>query len=334
MPRLSLAALLVLLTACGAGGGGADPAPEPAAGAGQAGATTDSPWPIKTREHVDLWLHGFAMVSEDTTRVPYFRRGYRDQLTVLKNSAQVSTQLDANRQRLNARFALNRNLVGAQFLALYFGNWQEMREVANLFLQAEGNPQRANSQQLAQAIAILAGYFPSPADREWLRLFVASLDDESQKFYHDYWVQQQRNRVATLAAVDSLFQRQYLPKLQRFLNGTQQLRGDLLLSLPLDGEGRTISSTGAVGGGSGNLVTVSFPERPADAVEAIYVFVHEVVGALAATAVADNTTPNDRRTGLADRYQSAAAVRAGALLLEKSAPELTEGYTRYYLRSA
>ena len=44
-------------------------------------------WPIKTREHVDLWLHGFAMLSVDTTKVPYFRRGYRDELTVQKNGA-------------------------------------------------------------------------------------------------------------------------------------------------------------------------------------------------------------------------------------------------------
>jgi len=334
MPRLRLA-LLLLLAACASGGGAADPAAEPAqTGGGQTATTTDSPWPIKTREHVDLWLHGFAMITQDTTRVPYFRRGYRDQLTTLKNSAQVTTQLDANRQALNARLAANRNLVGAQFLALYFGNWQEMREVANLFIQAQGDPQRANSQQLAQAIATLAGYFPTPADREWLRVFVASLDDESQKFYHDYWVQQQRNRAATLAAVDALWQQQYRPKLQPFLNGTQQLRGDLLLSLPLDGEGRTISSSGAVGGGGANLVTVSFPERPADAAEAVYVFVHEVVGALSATAITDNTTPNEQRTGAADRLQSAAAVRAGAMLLARAAPELSEGYARYYLRSA
>src|SRR5215212_9397132 len=128
MPRLRLA-LLLLLAACASGGGAADPAAEPAqTGGGQTATTTDSPWPIKTREHVDLWLHGFAMITQDTTRVPYFRRGYRDQLTTLKNSAQVTTQLDANRQALNARLTANRNLVGAQFLALYFGNWKEMQE--------------------------------------------------------------------------------------------------------------------------------------------------------------------------------------------------------------
>ena len=30
-------------------------------------------WPIKTREHVDLWLHGFAMVSADSSAVPLYK---------------------------------------------------------------------------------------------------------------------------------------------------------------------------------------------------------------------------------------------------------------------
>jgi hypothetical protein len=332
-PYLPLAALILAL-AC-ASGGQADPAPVTAAAGGGIGQAADARWPIKTREHVDLWLHGFAMVSEDTTRVPYFRRGYRDQLVVAKNGANVTTQLDANREKLQARLAANRSLVNAQFLALYFGSWQELREVVELFLRAEGNPQRANSRELAAAIATLAGYFPSAADREWLSLFVTSLDDESQKFYHDYWIQQQRNRAATIAALDSLWQQRYRPKLQGFLNGTQQTSGDLLLSLPLDGEGRTISGGNTPGASDrANIITVTFPERPDDAAEAIYVFAHEAVGALASSAVNDNTTPNEKRTGVADRLQSAAAVRGGALLLERVAPELADGYARYYLRSA
>jgi hypothetical protein len=36
---------------------------------------------------------------------------------------------------------------------------------------------------------------------------------------------------------------------------------------------------------------------------------------------------------LAERYQSAAAVRGGALLLQRVAPESVDGYMRYYLRS-
>ena len=37
---------------------------------------------------------------------------------------------------------------------------------------------------------------------------------------------------------------------------------------------------------------------------------------------------------MGDRYTSAAAVRGGALLLQRVAPELLPGYARYYLTAA
>jgi hypothetical protein len=35
-------------------------------------------WTVDAREHVDLWLHAFALVQADSSRVPFFRRGYHD----------------------------------------------------------------------------------------------------------------------------------------------------------------------------------------------------------------------------------------------------------------
>jgi hypothetical protein len=65
----------------------------------------------------------------------------------------------------------------------------------------------------------------------------------------------------------------------------------------------------------------------------MYVIAHEAVSALAAVAVTDNITPEQRRSGLGERYQSAAAVRAGALLIQRTSPEILDGYMRYYLAS-
>ena len=317
------------LVGCSSGGqGGAAGAPTPAAGQTST-ASASAVWPIKTREHVDLWLHGFAMVQPDSSRVPLFRRGYRDQLVVARNSAGVHTLLDTNHDALARRFVANPALTGAQFLALYAESWDDLRQAAQLFLQANGDPRRATSQQAASIIATFAQSFPSAADRDWLQLFLQSLDDERTKFYHDHWVREQQQRAAVLTAVDTLWQGRYRAKLQRFLNNTQQANGDFILSLPLDGEGRTVS-----GGKQQNLVTVNFPATVAEAPEAIYTFAHEAVGTLAATTVNDNTSPADKRTGLADKLQSAAAVRSGLMLLERTAPELADGYARYYLSSA
>jgi hypothetical protein len=318
----SLAALAAGCASVGGGGGGTVSAPDQNAG------RPNEVWPIKVREHVDLWLHGYAMLQEDTTFVPFFKRGYGTNMIVLKNRANIVTQLDANRDRLRSRLAVNPQLINAQFVPLNFSSWQDLVQVVDLFVRANGDPRAASSQQQANAIAFLAAYFQTGADRDWLRLFVQSLNDEYGKFYHSYWTEQQRERSNVLEYADTLWQRTYRPRFQRFLNNTQQGNGEILLSLPIDGEGRSQNS-----GPHSGVMTVTFPERPNDALEAIYVIAHEAVGSIANTAVTDNITPEQRRSGLGERYQSASAVRAGALLLQRTSPEAVDGYMRYYLRS-
>jgi hypothetical protein len=317
--------------ASGGGAGGIGTGPTTAdASAGQTITTPGNPWSVATREHVDLWLHGFAMITEDTTLVPYFRRGYRSEMTGIRSRANAVTQLDANRDKLAARFALNRDLVNAQFVPMHFSSLDAMLEAIDVFLQAQGNPNQATSQEVAQVIALLAGYFPTNGDREWLRLFAQSIRDENSKFYRSYWDQQQAARAGVIATINSRWQDTYRAKFQRFLNNTGQPAGTILLSLPLDGEGRSLG-----GGKLQNTIGVAFPASTGSAVEAFYVIAHEVaLEPIAQTAVRENITPSEQRAGVGTRYETFAAVRAGAMLLQRIAPELVEGYARYYLASA
>ena len=291
---------------------------------GRAAVTT---WPVKTREHVDLWLHGFALLSDDSATVPLFRRGYRDELTVLKNKANVLTQLDVNRDRLAGQLTSSRLLINAQFIPFYFSSLDEMHGAIDRFVQSGGNPSAARSQLEAAQFAVLAGYFQTGADRTWLALFASSLWDEDTKFYHSYWVQQQRERANVIDSTTAMWQNLVRPRISRFLANTQQRDGDILLSLPLAGEGRTLSASGNVR----TSVAVAFPSRPSDVPEAMYVLAHEVVASITNAAIADNTSPADQRSGLADRFASAASVRGGLMLLEKFVPELADGYARYYV---
>ncbi|HEX6060319.1 MAG TPA: hypothetical protein VFZ11_15015 [Gemmatimonadaceae bacterium] len=308
---------------------GADPAPQPeAAGQGVTG-TPDQPWPVKTRYVADLWLHGYAMLLQDTSRIPLFARGYRDRMVVRKNQSNITTMLDANREQLARRLETTAALQNSQFLSLYFGTWDQLKDAIALFQRAEGEPRRASNQQSAQLIAFLAANFPTAADREWLRLFTVSLEDEGEKFYQSYWTQTQRERSAVVTAVDSLWQRVYRPRFQGYLNNSRQAGGDFYLSLPLDGEGRTVRQSERT-----NVVAVAFPERADSAVTAIYVFAHEVSGEVTSLAVRDNLTPAEVRMGAGTKLEAAALVRGGEMLLARLAPELAEGYARYYLRSA
>ncbi len=290
--------------------------------------STSERWPIRTREHLDTWLHGYAMIQDDTSLVPLFKRGYKTEMRAMRTRASVSTQLDANMAALRARFVINPALGNAHFLPLQFASPESMRQAIGAFLEADGEPRRATSQEGANAIALLARYFPTGPDRDWLRLFRQSLDEESTRFYHDYWIREQANRALVMRAVDALWQ-QHRPALQTYMSNSQQGGGTVLLSLPLNGEGRTMAA-----GRNNTLTAVNFPAREADAADAIYVIVHELMFAAANTAVTDNITPTEQREGTGDRYVGAAAVRGGLLLLQKTIPSLADGYARYYLRAA
>ena len=321
--RIALFALLAIgctTASGGGGGGGATPTPPPA----QAQTRI---WPVLTRSHVDLWLHGYAMLLRDTSTVPVFRKGYRDRIQAAKNERSLTTLLDANRERLQSRLTLSGSLFNGQFAPLYFASFDQMRQVIDLFLRAEGNPAATNDPVLRQFFAVLASSFAAPADREWLRIFTESLEDERRQFYQQYWTSEHGGRLGYVRQVDSLWQNLYRPRLQGYLNNTRQENGEMILALTLGGEGRTVNF-----GARQNAVATTMPD--ADPLEAVYVFVHEIVSSVVGTAVNDNTTPNEQRSGLSSRYVTTGTVRGGAMLLRRTAPELVAGYTRYYLTQA
>ncbi|HEY0928741.1 MAG TPA: hypothetical protein VGE27_02380 [Gemmatimonas sp.] len=322
------------LAACAGGSSGPTPAPDarPIAAVGSAvPSTADASqaqlrWPVRTLSHVDLWFHAFAMVSVDTgTVVPLYRRGYRDSITVQKNQRNVLTALDGNRETL-ARGLQRGGYLSAQFLAFDYASWEEMRGTIERFLQLEGDPRRASDEVSARRMMQLAALFRTATDREWLRLFISGVQDEAVRYFDAEYLRVFRERRAVITAVDSLWQQQYRAKFERFLNNTGQRQGDLLLSLPMGGEGRT-----GPGRTQRTMMAVPFPARPEDAVQALYVLVHEATGSLVGPVVADNVTPAEQRTGAADRAVASGQVVAGAMVLTKIAPELLAGYQRYYL---
>ncbi|MBL0169443.1 MAG: hypothetical protein IPP90_01775 [Gemmatimonadaceae bacterium] len=317
----SLAGLTLLLTGCAAAVPVATPAP-----ASAMSQPTATRWPVKTAEHIDLWLHAFALLSNDSAAVPLYRLGYRDSLTVIKNRANILTSLDANRVALATGLLASPGYLQAQFLPLDVANWDVLRAFAERFLQYEGEARRASDKETAARLTQFAAIFPNAADREWLRLFLSGVTDEHLRFFADEHSRAVRSRAAVITAVDSLWQRVYRTKFDRFLTNTGQRTGDIVLSLPVGGEGRT-----GVGRSGQTVVVVPFPSRVEDANHVLFVFAHEVTGALVGTVVADNSTPAEQRAGVATRLVSAGQVRAGAMLLERLAPELLDPYMRYYL---
>ena len=72
-----------------------------------------TPWPVKTRYVVDLWLHGYAMLIADTSRTPPVRRDYRDAMVVAKNSKNILTKLGVHSKLEALVFAIRHGKVAA-----------------------------------------------------------------------------------------------------------------------------------------------------------------------------------------------------------------------------
>ena len=292
-------------------------------------ASPDNPWPVKTRYVVDLWLHGFAMISDDTSRVPIFRRGYRDEMVVEKNKMQLVTLLDTDHDSL-ARYAdAHPYIAGAQFAVLAEHNWDAMYRDIQVFLLSGGDPRKVKAQDDAQVVKAWFQIFPGASDRKWLKMFATALNDEHLKFYERYWNRVELARRPVLSAVDSAWTKIYLKQFRRFQQGADLEYGDIYLSLPLGAEGRTI-----LGGKRQNVVAVIYPDSAPHAAEAVFVVAHEMVGTVAERAVGDNTTPNEKKSGLAGQYLNAATVRGGALVIERAAPAQLTAYEAFYLRAA
>jgi hypothetical protein len=283
-------------------------------------------WPVKTRAHVDLWLHGFALLQEDTTLVPLFARGYAERMTVLKNSRGLYTQFDAAREELSRTGAARNLLLDAQFLPLYFGTWEEMQQAFEYFFKAEGNPRASTNREVQGIIAFLGQYFRRPEDRAWAQRFMTVLADEHQQFHKDWWIAEFRARSEALAAADSLWQETWRPGIQRFLNYTGQASGDLVLSFVLGGEGRALPA-----GKNTNQYAVAFPGTADSAEVLLFSFAHEAAGVIAKVAVDDNLTPAQQRSGLGAQYGSAGLVRGGALIVEQIQAGMGQRYARWYL---
>ncbi len=197
------------------------------------------------------------------------------------------------------------------------------------FEKADGDPKKAKSKDAAAVFTSLARLFPTKADRDFAQMFTNSLQNEKDVFFHAWWVGEIRRRESTIAAVDSIWRREMYPRLQAFLNHSDQPSGDLILSIPIEAEGRTVTDRRARA-----QVAVGFPDSPDHAIDAMYAFAHEIVGPLTGPAVDDNTTPAEKRSGLATTMGSYALVRGGELLLARLSPALANGYARFYLRAA
>lgn len=281
-------------------------------------------WNLEIREHVDLWLHGYAMLSPYESTLPFFRRGYREEMAAVRARGNTFTLLDANADRLAPHLTSNPSLVNGQFAPMYFPSWAELRDGIDALLRVNGNVSRAGGGE-RRAVAILQRMFPTAEDREWLRTFAISLDDERTKFYDAYWQDRQRSAMPAFTAADAALRAATGGPLLRYMTNANLRRGTVLMSLPLGGEGRSVLE-----GVERSHIAVPRPVDADSGEAVVFVFAHELVGPAVGTASREFTGELPRGLS-AEAYETSSLVRAGHHLLQRADPELAVRYARYYV---
>lgn len=321
-----------------------------ACGAPQAGEQEIAPvreWRIGAAEHVALWYHGLAYTARaagaaapaappappapagaDTLPpLPLYRPGYVDSMTALKRAAGVfPTELDRRADEFARVFEGEVAYSALHFLPLYFQDAEALFGAIRVWHQAGGDPRRVGG-PAAQAVAFLSSLFPTERQRDAVTAWANVLLDESRAFYHAHW----QARQPELAALASAIEAEWRPvedSLADFLLFAQLRGGDLFLAPALGPEGRIVTR-----GVRRPRIAITTPpaDRPRDA---LWPFIHELIYPLAAETVQEYLAPVRIRELGETAITSRAAVRAGALLVDRALPADGPAFRRYFLAAA
>ena len=315
-PFAFLAIGLTAAAAAACGGGAAAPAtPTPAIA---------NEWRFTVDEHVALWYHGLALTDAGSTgsaAVPFYRSGYAADVDATRRRLSGSTRLATT---LGSRLETSGAIEGLQFLPLYFSSFEQIKQAVDVWNRAGGDPNRASDAQTQAVIAFLSQRFPNQSQRAAVVEYVAALEQERTAFFARWWQEAQPSALAREA--ETLW-RGLQPDMMPFLRYTDAGGGQATLVPALRGEGRAESGRGvavvAVGGTAGE-----------DARVVVGRVIHELAYPIAAEAIADAVAPARIREIGEDVLVARAAVRAGAMVLERIAPNLLASYTEDYIRAA
>lgn len=301
--------------AAAACGGAAEPAtPTPALA---------NEWRFTVDEHVALWYHGLALTDAGPTgqAVPYYRSGYAAEIDAARRRISGSTPLTTT---LGSRLESSGAIDGLQFLPLYFSSWQQLVQAVDVWNRAGGDPNRASDAQTQAIIGFLSQRFPNASQRAAVVDFVGALEQERTAFFSRWW---QESQPSTVAQEAETLWRSLQPQMIAFLRYTDAGGGQATLVPALRGEGRAESGRGvsvaAVGGQEGE-----------DARVIVGRVIHELAYPIGAEAIADAVAPARIREIGEDVLVARAAVRAGAMVIERVAPDLLTAYTADYIRAA
>lgn len=291
-------------------------------------------WRFLTRDHVSLWYHGLSLVlpPADTMALPiYDPEEQQRALEAARRANADPTPIEAIAARMRAEFAGSSAYHQLQFVPLYFDDAASLFTAIRLWQEAQGDPQRAGSQRGAEAVALLSTMFQTERQRRSIIEFAAALEQESRAYYGAYWRTraEELRPLAEAAHTEWAMLQDSLQPLFRYL---EVQSGEALLTPALGPEGRTVTTRTFVRTAVGTP-RIGSTGRAAGS-EVSFSVLHELMYSLVGEAISEHVAPARVREFGEQVLQTRAAVRAGAMVLERRAPHRVAEYRAYYLRMA
>lgn len=299
-----------------------EPEPEPPVG-----------WRAGVAEHLGLWYHGLATVlgpaeRPDSVVLPHYEPGYPDSIAAVKRRRGFyPTALDRRSGELRQLFRGDRAYRGLEFVPLYFRSAEALFSAIELWQRAGGDPRLAGSTEGARVVAFLSTLFPRARHRQVVGEWAALLREEARVFYGAYWQEQAPVLRERASAVERDWET-LAPALASFLDYAQLENGELFLVPALSVEGRIVTR----GVDVPRAAVLSPPAGRPD--HAVLAFVHELLYPLVGDVIRDYVAPVRIRELGEDVLAARAAIRGGAMLLERADPARVTAYRRLYLRAA
>ncbi|MGW8267458.1 MAG: hypothetical protein ACWGSQ_13910, partial [Longimicrobiales bacterium] len=292
-------------------------------------------WVFVLAPHVDLWFHGMATVDPvgpgpNPLYAPSYPAAARDR----KAAAGLGqTPLDQRAAYFRDAFRRDPAMEVLHFLPLYFpdaGRVEFLQALETLAVSREEIP-RAPSPRTQFGLTAVGSVLSSTGQRALLGGFISVLREE----WDDFLAEDRRARLAgweeTRAAVQGLWDGEFGPALFPLLRGLHLTAGAVFLTPAIGPEGRIFS--GIPSDPSDNVLAVSTPNVGDDPRAAVFSMIREFSFPMARRALGSEEGSGQNRAqteGLAAR----AAIRAGALALDRLLPQELPAYQQYFLSRA
>lgn len=282
-------------------------------------------WSVRLKPQIDLWYHGLAIVGVDREDLlSRYDRDYAGKIARAKQNRGIgATRLDSMAGYFRSQFGSKSEFRLLDQLPLFFGDATPEQMLTALAAVADRQAYRRDkvSPEASTGAAVAAQAFDRSSLRRVLSRYVEAMEQEWQVFYRDYWIETVAADATRRSELNRFWATTVEPRLDGFLAGRGLDGGTIVVSSAVGPEGRLY--VGDLRSGEDNQVVVwsppeSGPRDPA------YRVVKEICYSVVAPAVEDFIEPKVETISL----RMAAAVRCGAMVLDRYAPILSAGYRR------